>query len=69
MIRYDQDNVILRCREAWSTIYGRHVYKDRKRTITILAIQSKNAACGRFSKKLLDIGDGKVTTDEMGYIQ
>jgi hypothetical protein len=47
-----------------STIYGRHVCKDKERTITILAIQSKKAACGRFSKQLLDIGDGKVTIDE-----
>jgi hypothetical protein len=37
--------------------------------ITILAIQSKKAACGRFSKQLVDIGDGKVTTDETRYIQ
>jgi hypothetical protein len=37
--------------------------------ITILAIQSKKAACGRFSKQLLDIGDGKVITNETGYIQ
>jgi hypothetical protein len=63
MIKCDQDNVILRCREAWSTIHGRNVCKDREQKITILAIQSKKAACGRFSKKLLDIGDGKITTD------
>jgi hypothetical protein len=43
--------------------------KDRERTILVLAIQSKKAACGRFSKQLLDIGDGKVTTDETGCIQ
>jgi hypothetical protein len=49
-----------------STIHGRHVCKDRERTITILAIQSEKATCGRFSKQLLDIGDGKVTTDERG---
>jgi hypothetical protein len=35
----------------------------------ILAIQSKKAACGRFSKQLFDIGDGKVITDETGSIQ
>jgi hypothetical protein len=32
-------------------------------------VQSKKAACGRFSKQLLDIGDGKFTTDETGFIQ
>jgi hypothetical protein len=37
--------------------------------ITILAIQSKKAECGRFSKKLLDISDGKVTTYETECIQ
>jgi hypothetical protein len=52
-----------------STIYGKNVCKDRERTISILAIQSKKAACGRFSKQLLDIGDRKVTTDEMGCIK
>jgi hypothetical protein len=51
------------------TIHGQHVYKDRERTITILAIQSKKAAYGRFSKQFLDIVDGNVTTDETGYIQ
>jgi hypothetical protein len=35
---------------------------ERERKIPILAIQSKKAACRRFSKQLLDIGDGKVTT-------
>jgi hypothetical protein len=34
--------------------------------ISILAIQSKKAACRRFSKQLLDIGDGKNTTHETG---
>jgi hypothetical protein len=29
-------------------------------------IQSEKATCGRFSKQLIDIGDGKVTTDERG---
>jgi hypothetical protein len=53
-----------------STIHGRHVCKDRERTISILVIQSKKAACGRFSKQLLlDISGGKVTTDETGYIK
>jgi ATP-dependent DNA helicase PIF1 len=52
-----------------STIHGRHVCKDKERKITILAIQSKKAACGRFSKQLLDIDDGKVTTDKTGCIQ
>jgi hypothetical protein len=52
-----------------STIHGRHVCKDREQTISILAIQSKKAACERFSKQLLDIGDGKVTTDETGCIK
>jgi ATP-dependent DNA helicase PIF1 len=52
-----------------STIHGRHVCKDRERTITVLAIQSKKAARGRFSKQLLDIGDGKVTTNETECIQ
>jgi hypothetical protein len=52
-----------------STVYGRHVCKNRERTITILAIQSKKAACGRFSKRLLDFCDGKVTTDETECIQ
>jgi hypothetical protein len=37
--------------------------------ITKLVIQSKKAACGSFSKHLLNIGDGKVTTDETGCIQ
>jgi hypothetical protein len=32
-------------------------------------IQSKKDACGKFSKLLLDIGDGKVTTDETACIQ
>jgi hypothetical protein len=44
------------------------MYEGRERTISILAIQSKKAACGRFSKQLLDIVDRKVTTDETGYI-
>jgi ATP-dependent DNA helicase PIF1 len=39
----------------------------RERTSTI--IQSKKAACGRFSKQLLNIDDGKVTTDETECIQ
>jgi ATP-dependent DNA helicase PIF1 len=52
-----------------STVYGRHVCKDRERTNTILAIQSKKAACGKFSEQLLDVGDGKATTDETGCIQ
>jgi hypothetical protein len=47
-------------------IHGQHVCKDRERTISILAIQLKKAACGRFLKQLLDIRDGKVTTDETG---
>jgi hypothetical protein len=64
MIRYDQNNIILRCRE-----FGQHVCKDRERTITIHAIQSKKSALGRFSKQLLDIGDGKVITNETGCIQ
>jgi hypothetical protein len=34
-----------------------------------LRFNQKNAACGRFSKQLLDIGDGKVTTDETGCIK
>jgi hypothetical protein len=54
---------------ALSTIHGRHVCKDRERTISIPSIQSKKAACGRFSKQLLDIGDGNVTTDEMECIK
>jgi hypothetical protein len=29
----------------------------------------KKGSCGRFSKKLLDIDDEKVTTDETGCIQ
>jgi hypothetical protein len=37
--------------------------------ITILAIQSKKVACGGFSKQLLDIHNGKVTTDETRCIQ
>jgi hypothetical protein len=37
--------------------------------ITIIAIKSKKAAYGRFLKQLLDIGDGKFTTDETGCIQ
>jgi hypothetical protein len=52
-----------------STIHGRHICKDKERTISILAIQSKKAVCGRFSKQLLDIGDGKMTTDETGCIK
>jgi hypothetical protein len=35
----------------------------------ILAIKSKKAACERFLKQLLDINDGKVTTDETGCIK
>jgi hypothetical protein len=31
-------------------------------------MQSKKAACKRLSKQLLDIDDGKVTTDKTGYI-
>ena len=54
---------------ALSTIHGQNVCKDRERIISILVIQSKKAACGRFSKQLLDIGDGKVTTNEMGCIK
>jgi hypothetical protein len=49
-----------------STIYDQNVCKDKERTILILVIQSKKAAHGRFSKQLLDIEDGKVTTDETG---
>jgi hypothetical protein len=52
-----------------SKIHGQNVCKDRERTISILAIQSKKAACGRFSKQLLDIRDGKITTDESGCIK
>jgi ATP-dependent DNA helicase PIF1 len=52
-----------------STIHNQNVCKDRERTILILAIQSKKAACGRFSKQLLDIGDGKVSTDETKCIK
>jgi hypothetical protein len=52
-----------------SKIHGRHVFKDRERIISILVIQSKKVACRRFSKQLLDIGDGKVTTDETGCIK
>jgi hypothetical protein len=37
--------------------------------ISILVIQSKKAACRSFSKQLLDIGDGKNTTDETGCIK
>jgi hypothetical protein len=37
--------------------------------ITILAILSKKAACGRFPKQLLDIVDKKITTDETACIQ
>jgi hypothetical protein len=37
--------------------------------VKILAIQSKRAACERFLKQLLDIGNGKVITDETGYIR
>jgi hypothetical protein len=37
--------------------------------ITIIEIQSEKTARERFSKQLLDIGDGKVTTDETGCIQ
>jgi ATP-dependent DNA helicase PIF1 len=51
------------------TIHGRNVCKDRERTISILAIRLKKAACRRFSKQLLDIGDKKVTTDETGCIK
>jgi hypothetical protein len=53
------------------TIHGQHVLvcKDRERKITILAIQSKKAARGRFSKQLLDIGDGKVATDKTACIK
>jgi hypothetical protein len=29
----------------------------------------KKAACGSFLKELLDIGDGKVTTDKTGCIK
>jgi hypothetical protein len=52
-----------------STIHGRNVCKERERTISILAIQSKKAACRKFSKQLLDIGDGKVIIDETGFIK
>jgi hypothetical protein len=52
-----------------SKIHGQNLCKDRERTISILAIQSKKAACGRFSKQLLGIGDRKVTTDETGCIK
>jgi hypothetical protein len=43
--------------------------KIESEPITILAIQLKKVACVRFSKQLLDIGDGKVTTDRTGCIQ
>jgi hypothetical protein len=45
-----------------STIPGGLICKDREQTILILAIQLKKAACGRFSKQLLDISDGKVSS-------
>jgi hypothetical protein len=45
------------------------MYGKIERRISVLAIQSKKAACGRFSKQLLDIGDGKVTTDKTGCIK
>jgi hypothetical protein len=69
MMRRDQDKVILRCHEFCQQFMVEMYGKDRKRTILILAIQSKKAACGRFSKQLLDIGDGKITTDETGCIK
>jgi hypothetical protein len=50
-----------------STIHGRHECKDKDQTISIPVIQSKKAACGRFSKQLLDIGDGKVTKEWKSY--
>jgi hypothetical protein len=34
-----------------------------------LRFNKKKAACGRFSKQLLDIDDGKVTTDEKECIK
>jgi hypothetical protein len=34
-----------------------------------LRFNQKKAACGRFLKQLLDIGDGKVTTNETGCIK
>jgi hypothetical protein len=68
MIRCDQNNVILRCLE-FGEQFMVDMYVKIERTITILAIQSKKAACGRFSKQLLDIGDGKVTTNETGCSQ
>jgi hypothetical protein len=52
-----------------STIHGLRVCKDRERTISIFAIQSKKVAYGGFSKQSLDISDGKVTTDETECIK
>jgi ATP-dependent DNA helicase PIF1 len=34
-----------------------------------LRFNQKNSACRRFSKQLLNIGDGKATTYETGYIK
>jgi hypothetical protein len=54
---------------ALSTIHGQYVCKDRERKISVLAIQSKKSCVRKILKTLLDIGDGKVTTDETGCIK
>jgi hypothetical protein len=43
--------------------------KIESKRFRYLRFNKKKAAFGRFSKQLLDIGDGKVITDEMGCIK
>jgi hypothetical protein len=43
--------------------------KIESKRLRYLQFNQKKAACGRFSKQLLDVGDGKVTTDEMRCIK
>jgi hypothetical protein len=65
MIRNDQDNVILRLRE----LFQQFMVDMNVKIESELAIQSKKAACGKFSKQLSDIGDGRVTTGKTGCIK
>jgi hypothetical protein len=69
MIRCDQDNVILRCREFCQQFMVDMYVKIKSEWLRYSLFNQKKSAYGRFLKQLLDIGDGKVTTDETGCIQ
>jgi hypothetical protein len=62
MIRRDQDKVILLCHELCQQFMVEIYVKIESERFRSLRFNQKKAACRRFSKQLLDIRDGKVTT-------